>query len=78
MKVIVQPRQKTGTFNPEQLLILAMWICPLMPISLFLFGFGASLHWMVPIISQVFCSLQGHLIFSNVDADIWLIIILDS
>jgi DHA1 family multidrug resistance protein-like MFS transporter len=52
LKLVVKPRLKAGTFQPEQFLILAMWTCPFMPISLFLFGFTAHVHWLLPIISQ--------------------------
>jgi DHA1 family multidrug resistance protein-like MFS transporter len=53
LNVIVVPRVKAGTFRPEHFLILAMWICFLLPASLFLFGWGAGTHWIVPIISEV-------------------------
>ncbi|CAL9729934.1 fluconazole resistance protein 1 [Monosporozyma unispora] len=51
---VVNPRRDNGTFTPEVYLILLMLVGWLMPLALFLFGWGASVHWILPIISEAF------------------------
>ncbi|KOG96835.1 Flr1p DI49_5177 [Saccharomyces eubayanus] len=53
MRIIV-PRFKNGTFTPEVFLIVAMSVCWCLPLALFLFGWTAKVHWILPIISEVF------------------------
>lgn len=53
MKVIV-PKFTNNTFTPEQFLKLAMSTGWFLPLALFLFGWGASTHWIVPVISEIF------------------------
>ncbi|ANB11430.1 Flr1p [Sugiyamaella lignohabitans] len=54
MVVIVKPRIMAAKFVPEHFLILAMWVCMLLPFSLFLFGWTAKVHWILPVIAEVF------------------------
>ncbi|CCD22927.1 Flr1p NDAI_0A07730 [Naumovozyma dairenensis CBS 421] len=51
---VVRPRFENNTFTPEVFLILAMCVSWSLPTSLFLFGWAASTHWIVPIIAQIF------------------------
>lgn len=50
----VNLRRANDTFTPKTYLILLMWIGCLMPFSLFLFGWTASVHWILPTISEGF------------------------
>lgn len=49
---VTNPSRENGTFKPEIFLIPCMYSSWLLPLSLFLFGWGASLHWIVPMISE--------------------------
>ncbi|CCF60370.1 hypothetical protein KAFR_0K00150 [Kazachstania africana CBS 2517] len=51
---VVKPSRKDGTFVPETFLILAMFVSWCLPCSLFLFGWAAMTHWIVPIIAEIF------------------------
>lgn len=53
MKVII-PKFKNNTFTPEAFLILAMCASWCLPLSLFLFGWAAGTHWIVPIVAEFF------------------------
>lgn len=53
MKVI-NPKFANNTFTPEAFLKLAMSTGWCLPLALFLFGWAASTHWIVPVISEVF------------------------
>lgn len=53
-RLFLPPIIKKGKFTPEKLLILAMWVCWCGPAALFLFGWTASVHWILPIISELF------------------------
>ncbi|SJM86982.1 probable Fluconazole resistance protein 1 [Zygosaccharomyces bailii] len=48
------PIVKRGKFTPEILLKLSMWVCWCGPLALFLFGWTASMHWILPIIAELF------------------------
>ncbi|ANB15489.1 Flr1p [Sugiyamaella lignohabitans] len=63
MNVIVDPRERAGTYLPEHFLILAMWVCLLLPMSLFLFGWTAKVHWILPVISEAFFVMGAFNIF---------------
>jgi DHA1 family multidrug resistance protein-like MFS transporter len=62
MRIIV-PRFRNGTFTPEAFLIVAMCVCWCLPLSLFLFGWTARVHWILPVISEVFFVLAVFNIF---------------
>lgn len=51
---VVAKKAKNNQFTPETFMILAMWTCLCLPLSLFLFGWAASVHWILPIISELF------------------------
>lgn len=51
---LVNPRRDNGTFTPEVYLIILMSVGWLMPLSLFLFGWTASVHWILAMISEAF------------------------
>ncbi|GAV54876.1 hypothetical protein ZYGR_0AS01990 [Zygosaccharomyces rouxii] len=53
-RLFLPPIVKRGAFTPEKLLILAMWVCWCGPAALFMFGWTASVHWILPIISELF------------------------
>ncbi|KAJ5672509.1 Major facilitator superfamily domain general substrate transporter [Penicillium longicatenatum] len=46
-----------GNFHAERRLILMMWVSPLFPIGLFLYGWTVQyrVHWVVPIIGTAIC-----------------------
>lgn len=54
LRTIINPRIKNNTVTPELFLILMMWVGWCLPFGLFLFGWGAGTHWIVPIISEIF------------------------
>lgn len=51
---VVGKKFADGTFTPETFMLLAMAVCWTLPLSLFLFGWAASVHWIVPIIAEAF------------------------
>ncbi|AQZ16936.1 hypothetical protein BZL39_K05350 [Zygosaccharomyces parabailii] len=55
---VIDPKFKKGTFRPESFLLLPMWVCWGMPFSLFFFGWTAGIHWILPMIAQVFFVLN--------------------
>ncbi|QLL33089.1 hypothetical protein HG536_0D06120 [Torulaspora globosa] len=50
----VAKKAARNEFSPELFMVLAMWVCFSLPLSLFLFGWAASVHWILPIIAEVF------------------------
>lgn len=55
---VIQPKFQNNSFTPEAFLLLAMSVCWSLPLSLFLFGWTARVHWILPIISQIFFILS--------------------
>ncbi|KAL3231750.1 GTPase-activating protein GYP2 [Nakaseomyces bracarensis] len=53
MKVL-KKKFENNTFTPEAFLILAMCVGWCLPLALFLFGWTARVHWILPIIAEVF------------------------
>lgn len=51
---VVAKKAARNEFTPEVFMILAMWVCFFLPLSLFLFGWAASVHWILPIIAECF------------------------
>lgn len=51
---VLLPKFKNGTFVPETYLLLLMGVCWFFPLAIFLFGWAANTHWIVPIIAEVF------------------------
>lgn len=51
---VLLPKFKNGTFVPETYLLLLMGVCWFFPLAIFLFGWAAATHWIVPIIAEVF------------------------
>ncbi|SCU85356.1 LAMI_0C10968g1_1 [Lachancea mirantina] len=62
---VTTPRQKNNTFTPEAFLLLAMYLCWALPLSLFLFGWAAGVHWILPIIAEVFFVLNVFNLFQS-------------
>lgn len=58
---VVYPSMDKGTFTAETFLKLPMAVSWLLPLALFLFGWTARVHWILPIISELFfvCSLYN-------------------
>ncbi|KAF3762959.1 putative MFS transporter [Cryphonectria parasitica EP155] len=59
---------KNGTiYRPEQRLILMMWVAPVVPVGMFLYGWAAKykLHWIVPIIGTTIAAPGGIIITSG-------------
>lgn len=54
MAKYLAPKFKNNTFKPEDFLVLAMGVCWALPLSIFLFGWTAGVHWILPIISEIF------------------------
>lgn len=50
---VAKPRFEKQTFVPEDFLILAMWVCFLLPAALFLFAWTAQVHWILPIVWEL-------------------------
>lgn len=51
---VVNPRRDNGTFTAEVYLLILMGVGWFMPLSLFLFGWTASVHWILAMISEAF------------------------
>lgn len=65
LRKIVFPRFANQTFVPEDFLILAMWVCFLFPAALFLFAWTAQVHWILPIIWELFFVVAAFNIFQS-------------
>lgn len=65
MFVIVRPRAMAKKMTPETFLILAGWVCGLLPFSEFLFGWTAQVHWILPIIWEAFYIIGNYNIFQS-------------
>lgn len=50
---VIRRKFLQGKFRPELFLILAMAVGWCLPVSLFLFGWTAHVHWMLPIVSEI-------------------------
>lgn len=62
---VIKPSFANNTFTPEIFLRLAMPTAWLLPAALFLFGWAASTHWIVPIISEVIFILSTFNLFQT-------------
>ncbi|GCF00260.1 hypothetical protein ZYGM_003222 [Zygosaccharomyces mellis] len=51
---VVARKFKYNTMTPEVFLILAMISSWCLPLSLFLFGWAASVHWTLPMLAEIF------------------------
>ncbi|SCU85124.1 LAME_0D00210g1_1 [Lachancea meyersii CBS 8951] len=65
LSIYITPKFKNGTFQPEHFLVLAMIVCWSLPFSLFLFGWTARVHWILPIISEIFFVLNVFNLFQS-------------
>ncbi|SCU77391.1 LADA_0A00210g1_1 [Lachancea dasiensis] len=61
----IGPKFKNGTFTPEDFLPLSMAVCWALPLSLFLFGWTARVHWILPVISEMFFVLNVFNLFQS-------------
>ncbi|CAR26730.1 ZYRO0B16808p [Zygosaccharomyces rouxii] len=59
-------KMSNNTFTPETHLVLMIWVCWTLPLSLFLFGWAASVHWILPMISEVIFIIGQFNIFQSV------------
>lgn len=66
-----------GNFRAERRLILMMWVSPLFPIGLFIYGWTVQyrVHWVVPIIGTAICG-PGAVVISS-SAQTYIIDIFD-
>lgn len=55
---VIDPKINSPDFKPETFLLLPMWVCWGLPFSLFFFGWTAGVHWILPIIAQIFFVLN--------------------
>ncbi|KAL3233167.1 GTPase-activating protein GYP2 [Nakaseomyces bracarensis] len=60
---VVKKEFANNTFTPESFLVLAMCVGWCLPLALFLFGWTASVHWILPMISEVFFVLATFNLF---------------
>lgn len=58
LRTVINPHIKNNTVHPEMFLVLMMWVGWCLPLGLFLFGWGAGTHWIVPIIAEIFFQLS--------------------
>lgn len=65
LRKIIFPRFADGSFVPEDFLILAMWVCFLLPASLFLFAWTAQVHWILPIVWELLFVVSAFNIFQS-------------
>lgn len=54
------------SFIPETFLVLSIWVCWTLPLSLFLFGWAASVHWILPVISEAFFMIGQFNLFQSI------------
>ncbi|CAR31103.1 ZYRO0E09900p [Zygosaccharomyces rouxii] len=54
MVFVVAKKFKNNTMTPEVFLILGMMTSWCLPLSLFLFGWAASVHWTLPMLAEIF------------------------
>jgi MFS transporter, DHA1 family, multidrug resistance protein len=64
----IVPRFKNGTFTLERFLYLCVWVCFLIPISLFIFGWSAAKHWELPIFCEIVYAIAAFNIFQSLFA----------
>lgn len=64
----VAPKFKAGTFVYEDFLYLSVWVSFLSPIALFIFGWTASKHWILPIFSEVLYAISAFNLFQSLFA----------
>ena len=50
----IDKKVANNTFTPESYLVLVMGVAWLLPLALFLFGWAASVHWTLPMLSEIF------------------------
>ncbi|CCH61306.1 hypothetical protein TBLA_0E02520 [Henningerozyma blattae CBS 6284] len=50
----ITPKFANNTFTPEHFMVLSKYICWFLPLALFFFGWTAKVHWILPIISEMF------------------------
>ncbi|EDO19653.1 hypothetical protein Kpol_1018p195 [Vanderwaltozyma polyspora DSM 70294] len=62
------PRFKNGLFVPEDFMVLSMIVSWCLPFSLFFFGWTAGIHWILPIVAEVFFVINTFNIFQTVFA----------
>lgn len=60
---VARPKFENNTFVPEDFLYLAMWVCFLLPAALFLFAWTAQVHWILPIVWELFFTIALFNIF---------------
>ncbi|CUS24720.1 LAQU0S19e00122g1_1 [Lachancea quebecensis] len=61
----IGPKFKNNTFTPEDFLPLSMAVCWALPLSLFVFGWTARVHWILPIIAEVFFVINVFNLFQS-------------
>lgn len=61
----IGPKFKNNTFTPEDFLPLSMAVCWALPLSLFMFGWTARVHWILPIIAEVFFVINVFNLFQS-------------
>lgn len=59
-------KRANNTFTPETYLVLMIWICWTLPLSLFLFAWAAQVHWIIPMISEVIFIIGQFNVFQSV------------
>ncbi|SCU79417.1 LAMI_0A08746g1_1 [Lachancea mirantina] len=62
---VIAPKFENNTFTPETFLLLSMYVCWCLPLSLFLFGWAAGVHWILPIIAEAFFVINVFNLFQS-------------
>lgn len=65
LRKIVLPSMANGTFTAEIFLKLPMIVSLLLPLGLFFFGWTARVHWILPIIAELFFVCAVYNIFQG-------------
>lgn len=60
---VTNPSRANGTFTPEIYLLSSMQFSWLLALALFLFGWAASVHWIIPITSEAFFLIASESLF---------------
>ena len=61
----IAPKFKNNTFTPEDFLPLSMAVCWALPLSLFMFGWTARVHWVLPMIAEIFFVINVFNLFQS-------------
>ncbi|CCE64834.1 hypothetical protein TPHA_0I03320 [Tetrapisispora phaffii CBS 4417] len=61
----ILPRMQNQTFVPEDFLVINMIVAIFLPAALFVFGWTAGVHWILPIFAEVLFVISAFTIFQS-------------